>query len=65
MRTWPLVMAIIIGAGIVAGAVLLRPSGFRECVSIISADIVHRNLTATLDPRDVETEAARTCAGAE
>lgn len=64
MNSWGIAMAILIGAGMVAGAILLRPSPFQECVAIISADIVHQNLTATLDPRDVEVEAAKVCSGA-
>jgi hypothetical protein len=64
VKTWPIVLAVLFGAAIIAGALLLRPSGFSECVTIVSADIVRQNLTATLDPRDVEAEAARICAGA-
>jgi hypothetical protein len=65
MRTALIVIAIIVGAAAIAGATLLKPTGFDRCVSIISADI-ERNASpgATLDPRDVEVEAARTCAGA-
>ena len=63
MKTWALVGAVLIGAGIIAGAVALKPSGFRECVTVISADIFARDVTVTLDPRDVEVEAARVCAG--
>ena len=65
MRTALLVVAILVGAGAVSAAVLLKPTGFERCVSIVSADI-ERNVSpgATLDPRDVEAEAARTCAGA-
>lgn len=63
MRTGLLALAIVLGAGIVAGAIMLRPSPFRECVTIISADIFRQNPTATLDPRDVEAEAARVCSG--
>lgn len=63
MKTWALVVAVLIGAGIMAGAVMLKPSGFRECVGIISADIFARDVTVTLDPRDVEVEAAKVCAG--
>ena len=63
MKTWALVVAIIVGAGIVAGAVVLKPSGFRECVTVISADIFARDVTVTLDPRDVEVDAAKICAG--
>jgi hypothetical protein len=64
VNAWIVAAAILVGSGAVAGAILLRPSPFRECIGIISADIVHRNLTATLDPRDVEVEAAKVCAGA-
>ena len=63
MRHWVLALAVIVAAGIVAGAILLKPSGFRECVTVVSSDIVRQNATATLDPRDVEAEAARICAG--
>ncbi|MBE0580038.1 hypothetical protein [Devosia sp.] len=65
MRTALLVAAILAGAGTIAGAVLLKPTGFERCVSIIGRDI-ERNASpgATLDPRDVEAEAARTCSGA-
>ena len=65
MRTALIVIAILVGAGGVAAAVALKPTGFERCVLIVSADI-ERNVSpgATLDPRDVEAEAARTCAGA-
>ena len=63
MKTWALVVAVLIGAGIIAGAVMLKPSGFRECVTVISADIFARDVTVTLDARDVEVEAAKACAG--
>jgi len=63
MKTTALVLAILIGAGLIAGAVLLRPSPFRECVTVISADIYHQDLSVTLDPRDVEAQAARICSG--
>lgn len=55
--------AILVGSSIVAGALLLKPSPFRECVTLISADIFRQDLTVTLDPRDVEAEAARICSG--
>lgn len=55
--------AILVGSSIVAGALLLKPSPFRECVKLISADIFRQDLTVTLDPRDVEAEAARICSG--
>ena len=63
MKTWALVGAMLVGAGIIAGAVMLKPSGFRECVTVISADIFARDVTVTLDPRDVEVEAAKVCVG--
>lgn len=63
MRTGILAIAILVGAAIVGGAIVLRPSPFRECVTIISADIFRQDLTVTLDPRDVEAEAARICSG--
>lgn len=63
MRTGILAVAILVGAAIVGGAIVLRPSPFRECVTIISADIFRQDLTVTLDPRDVEAEAARICSG--
>ncbi len=64
MRTASIVIAILVGAAAIAGAVLLKPTGFERCISIISADI-ERNASpgSTLDPRDVEAEAARVCAG--
>ena len=58
-----MVVAVLVGAGMIAGAVVLKPSGFRECVTVISADIFAREVTVTLDPRDVEVEAAKVCAG--
>jgi hypothetical protein len=66
MRTALIVVAILLGAGAVASAVAVKPTGFERCVWIISADI-ERNASpgATLDPRDVGAEAARTCAGAD
>lgn len=65
MRTALLVVAILIGAAAVAGAVMLKPTGFERCVSIIGRDIDRQATStgATLDPRDVEVEAARICAG--
>lgn len=65
MRTAAIVLAILVGAGGVAATIALRPTGFDRCVSIVSADI-ERSASpgSTLDPRDVEAEAARVCAGA-
>jgi hypothetical protein len=63
VNSWVIAAAILIGAAVISGAVLLRPSPFRECVTIISADIFRQDLTVTLDPRDVEAEAARICSG--
>lgn len=63
MQHWLVALAIIVGAVIVAGAVTLRPSDFTQCVGVISSDIERTNSTATLDPRDVEAQAAKICAG--
>jgi len=63
MNAWIVALAILVGSGIVAGAILLKPSPFRDCVTLISADIFRQDLTVTLDPRDVEAEAARICSG--
>ncbi|UXN73825.1 hypothetical protein N8D56_24660 [Devosia sp. A8/3-2] len=64
-KTLVLALAIVLGAVVVAGAVALRPTGFQQCVSIVSAEIERKaSPGATLDPLDVETEAARVCAGA-
>lgn len=65
MRTAAIVIAILLGTGTVAAAVSLKRTGFEQCVSIISAEI-ERSASpgATLDPRDVEADAARVCASA-
>lgn len=63
MRVWPIALSVIVGAALVAGAVILKPSPFRECVGIISEDIFRQDPTVTLDPRDVEAQAARICSG--
>lgn len=64
-KTLVLAAAIVLGAVVVAGAVVLRPTGFQQCVGVVSAEIERKaSAGATLDPRDVEAEAARTCAGA-
>lgn len=64
-RTLVLALAILLGAVVVAGAVALRPTGFQQCVGVVSGDIERKaSPGATLDPRDVEAEAARVCAGA-
>ena len=65
MQHWLVALAIIVGSLIVAGAVTARPSDFRQCVGVIGADIERANPTATLDPRDVEAQAAKVCAGYE
>ncbi len=65
MRTAVIVVAILVGAAGISLAVINQPSGFDRCVSIISADIERAaSPGATFDPRDVEAEAARVCAGA-
>ena len=64
MNMWGVALAIFMGSSIVAGAIILKPSPLRECVTLISADIFRQNLTASLDPRDVEADAARICSGA-
>ncbi|WP_375450017.1 hypothetical protein [uncultured Devosia sp.] len=65
MGNWPIVLALIAGSIIIAGAVIARPSDFRQCIEVISSDIERANATATLDPRDVEAQAAKICAGHE
>ena len=65
MGNWLVALSILVGAVIVAGAVMARPSDFRECVEVISSDIERADSTVTLDPRDVEAQAARICAGYE
>ncbi|ASR10242.1 hypothetical protein CHY08_24590 (plasmid) [Rhizobium leguminosarum bv. viciae] len=57
--------AILLSAIIVGGAILIRPSDFDRCLAVISAEIYRRDQTATLDPREVEAQAARICAGSE
>ena len=66
MRTGLIVLAILVGAAGVMVAVTQKPTGFDRCVSIIGRDIDERATAtgATLDPRDVEVEAAKICAGA-
>lgn len=65
MWTGPNVLAILIGAAGIMVAVTQKPTGFDRCVSIIGRDIDERAtaIGATLDPRDVEVEAATICAG--
>lgn len=63
MRAWPIALSVVVGAALVAGAVILKPSPFKECVGIISEDIFRQDPTVTLDPRDVEAQAARICSG--
>ena len=64
MNMWGVALAILVGSVIVAGAIILKPTPFRECVTLISADIFRQDLTVTLDPREVEADAARICSGA-
>lgn len=65
MRTAAIVGSILLGAIGIMVAVTNQPTGFDRCVSIISRDIEDRAqaTAATLDPRDVEIEAAKVCAG--
>lgn len=65
MKTTAIVLAILVAAGGVMIAVTNKPTGFDRCVSIITGDIEARAAAtaATLDPRDVEIEAAKVCAG--
>lgn len=63
MSNWLVALAIIVGAAMIAGAVTVKPSAFETCLGIVSDDIFRQNATATLDPRDVEADAARICAG--
>ena len=65
MRTPLVVIAILLGSGAIAAAQALKPTSFERCITIIGGDI-DRQATrtgATLDPRDVEVQAARICAG--
>ena len=61
-----LALAIVVGALFVVTAIVVKPTGFDRCVSIVSADIERQaaQTAATNDPRDVELSAARICAGA-
>ena len=58
-----LAIVILLSAIVIAGAILLRPSDFDQCLGVISADIYRQDPSATLDPRDVEAQAARICSG--
>lgn len=66
MRTGLIVTAIFVGAAGIMVAIIQKPTGFDRCVSIIGRDIDGRATAtgATRDPRDVEVEAAKICAGA-
>jgi len=59
----PILPAIValLSAGTVAGAILLRPTDFDRCLKTVSTDIYRQGGTATLDPKDVEAQAARIC----
>ncbi|WP_245310124.1 hypothetical protein [Rhizobium sp. R339] len=54
---------IFISALTIAGAILLRPTGFDRCLHVVSADINRHVGSATLDPKDAEAQGARICAG--
>jgi hypothetical protein len=65
VRAALIAVAILLGSGVIAAAVALKPTGFERCVAIIGGDI-DRQATrtgATLDPHDVDVQAARICAG--
>ncbi|WP_246706103.1 hypothetical protein [Rhizobium leguminosarum] len=53
----------MLSAIIVGGAILIRPSDFDRCLAVISVEMYRRDQTATLDPREVEAQAARSCSG--
>lgn len=65
MRTAVIAVSILLGAGAIVATLALRPTGFDRCVSIMTQDIDDpvKLAGATLDPRDVEVQAARICAG--
>lgn len=58
-----LAAVVLLSAITVASAILLRPSSFDRCLDIITADIYCRAGSATLDPKDVEVQAAQACSG--
>ncbi len=65
MRTAIIALAILLGAAAIATTIALKLTGFERCLLIIGSDI-DRQATrtgATLDPRDVQAQAARICAG--
>ena len=64
MGTAP-VIAILLGSAAIATAIVLKPTSFDRCVALISADIEREaaRTAVTLDPRDMESDAARICAG--
>lgn len=65
MRTAVIALSILLGSGAIVATLALRPTGFDRCVSIVSRDIDDpvKLAGATLDPRDVEVQAAKICAG--
>ena len=64
MRGLPVLPIVIaLSAASVVSAILLRPSDFETCLKIISEDIYRQDGSATLDPKDVEAQAARICSG--
>jgi hypothetical protein len=67
VRNALLPIAILIASGVIAAAIWLKPTSFERCVAMIGSDIEHQaTLTAaTLDPRDVQAQAARICSGQE
>ena len=64
MRDLPMLAIVIaFSAASIVIAILLRPSDFETCLKIISEDIYRQSGSATLDPKDVEAQAARICSG--
>lgn len=66
-KTLVLALSILLGTSIIAAAVVLRPTGFQQCIGIVSDEIESRGTAngASIDPRDVEFQAAQMCAGSE
>lgn len=66
MRGLPvLTIVVALSTASIVSAILLRPSDFETCLKILSADIQRQGRSATLDPKNVEAQAARICSGHE